>query len=145
MSEKKPIIGIDLGIDPDYLEGVVKQVVASAITETISGQGEIANQLVREVLERKVSASGKVSSYSYENKYTLIEVLMSKAIDEVANELIVQRIKEMKPMLELVLTEELKKKSFRDKYCKMLLEAQLGHLSAYTLKVDFDFSDAERY
>ena len=36
MSEnKKPIIGIDLGIDPEYLEGVIRQTVNASIAEAL--------------------------------------------------------------------------------------------------------------
>ena len=77
------IVGLDLNIDQDYLADAVKQTVIMGISESLNGKNEIVSQIVKMVLTTKVDKTGKISSYSSDNKYTLLEYYVQKMIKEV--------------------------------------------------------------
>ena len=61
MSEKKPIIGLDLGIDPEYLESVVRSTVSAGIAEALGGKEAVplidwyAQKVIREAAKESVA------------------------------------------------------------------------------------------
>ena len=67
------IVGIDLNVDNNYLNEAVKSIVMTGIAETLD-KDKIVNGLVKAVLETKVDKEGRISSYSSDNRYTLLEV-----------------------------------------------------------------------
>ena len=66
------IVGVNLNVDKDYLQEAVKQTVLMGISESLNGKNEIVSQIVKSVLDTKVDKTGKISSYSSDNKYTIL-------------------------------------------------------------------------
>jgi hypothetical protein len=80
------IVGLDLKIDENYLADAVKQTVMKSIVGSLNGKNEIISQIVNAVLKTKVDASGKISYYSDNDKYTLLEYLVRNIIEKTARE-----------------------------------------------------------
>ena len=76
------IVGIDLNVDNNYLNEAVKSIVMTGIAETLD-KDKIVNGLVKAVLETKVDKEGRISSYSSDNRYTLLEVYVNNIIREI--------------------------------------------------------------
>ena len=79
------IVGIDLNVDNNYLNEAVKSIVMTGIAETLD-KDKIVNGLVKAVLETKVDKEGRISSYSSDNRYTLLEVYVNNIIREIVKE-----------------------------------------------------------
>lgn len=104
------IVGLDLSIDQDYLAEAVKQTVMMGISESLNGKNEIVSQIVKMVLSTKVDKTGKISNYDRDNKYTLLEFHVRKAIEEITREELQALINERKPEITQAIRTELAKK-----------------------------------
>lgn len=114
MNKQGSIIGLNLGIDDNYLAEVVKQTVIAGISESLNGKNEIVSQLVHDVLNLKVDKTGKVSSWERDNNITLLEYHVRRAINDVAKEEIAQAIEKSKPKIRKAIKNELCKEGAMD-------------------------------
>lgn len=144
MADKKPIVGIDLGIDPEYLEGVVKQTVIASVSESLLGKEEIAKQVINTVLSTKVDSQGRASTYNRDK--TMLEYLVNKAVRDAAHKVLKETADEMQEQVKEVLKCKLSEKGTQDALCDAMLKCMLGSLtSTYRTKVDIKFEADESY
>lgn len=121
------IVGLDLNIDQDYLAEAVKQTVMMGISEALNVKNEIVSQIVKMVLSTKVDKNGKVSNYSSDNKYTLLEFHVRKAIEEITREELQALVNERKPEITQAIRAELAKKVNYTKFVDSFLRAWKVH------------------
>lgn len=76
------MLGIDLNVDNEYMEQVVKDTVLLGISEALEEKNHITQNLVEAVLNIKVDEQGKPARASYDQKYTLLEYHVRKLIEE---------------------------------------------------------------
>lgn len=117
------IVGVDMHVDPDYLEKVVHQTVLAGVSAALNGKDEIVSQLVHDVLTTKVDKRGKISSYPKDNDQTLLEYLVRKELKSVALEEVENEVEKARPKLKRKIREEIKKESTTDKLVESFLNA----------------------
>mgnify|MGYP003292900657 FL=1 len=140
------IVGLDLNIDNDYLTEAVKQTVIMSIAESLNGKNEIISQIVNSVLLTKVDKEGKISSYSSDNKYTLIECYVRKVLREIAIEEIKNICEERKPEIREIIRRELTKKASAQKFVDKFFDCMVSNLESTwktTINVDFQKTNKE--
>ena len=116
------IVGLDLNIDQDYLADAVKQTVIMGISESLNGKNEIVSQIVKMVLTTKVDKTGKISSYSSDNKYTLLEYYVQKMIKEVTAEEMQKIVDEHRDDITKAIRSELAKKVNYSKFVDAFID-----------------------
>lgn len=134
------IVGLDLNIDNDYLAEAVKQTVIMGISESLNGKNEIVSQIVNSVLSTKVNKEGKISSYSSDNKYSLLEFYVSNTLKEIAVEEIKKICEERKPEIREIIRRELTKKASAQKFVDKFFDCMVQNLDdcwRTTINVDF--------
>lgn len=141
MTKSTPIVGLDLNVDDNYLAECVKQTVIMGISESLNGKNEIVSQLVKSVLETKVDKTGKISSYSSDNRYSLLEVMTQNAIREIAKEEFKRLIEESRPQISKAIRAELEKKETMGNMVAAFLNAIEKQLtSSYSMNVEVEFT-----
>lgn len=134
------IVGLDLNIDNDYLAEAVKQTVIMGIAESLNGKNEIVSQIVNSVLSTKVDKNGNISSYSSDNKYSLIDLYVRKTLKEIAIEEIKNICEERKPEIREIIRRELTKKASAQKFVDKFFDCMVTNLDSTwqtTINVDF--------
>ena len=121
------IVGIDLNIDDNYLNEAVKSIVMTGIAESLDKE-KIVNGLVKTVLETKVDEEGKISSYSRDNRYTLLEVYVNKIIREIVKEEMKKLVEEKRPKMQEIIRRELNKRATLDKFVDAFISNNLDNL-----------------
>lgn len=140
MENKKPLVGIDLGIDPEYLENVIKQTVNASIAEGLFGKEELAQQLIGYVLNTKVDDRGRVSTYSCDRDRTLLKYLVDNAVKTAAQEALTEAADSMKDQVKECLKKKLADKSMQDDMCDAMLQSLLRSLgNTYKTNVSINF------
>lgn len=140
MTDKKPIVGIDLGIDPEYLEGVVKKTVIASVSQSLLGKEELAQQIISTVLSTRVDSSGRASTYRHDK--TLLEYLVNKAVRDAATKALEEAADEMQEQVKKVLKCKLAEEGTQDAMCDALLKCMLGSLRySYKTEVDISFEN----
>lgn len=116
------LVGFDFNIDQDYLAKAVEQTVMIGIAESLNGKNEIVSQIVRSVLNTKVDKYGKISSYSSDNKHSILEFYVSKMIREVTEEEMQKLVDEHREDITKAIRAELSKKVNYNKFVDAFIE-----------------------
>ncbi len=139
------IVGIDLNIDDNYLNEAVKSIVMTGIAETLD-KDKIVSGLVNAVLETKVDESGKISSYSGDNRYTLLEVYVNKMIREIVKEEMKKLVEEKRPKMQEIIRKELNKKATLDKFVDAFISSNLDNLdNNWRTKISVEYQKDNEY
>lgn len=139
------IIGLDLNVDQDFLAEAVKQSVIMGISESLNGKNEIVSQIVKMALGVKVNDKGVISTYSSDNKQTLLEYHVKKLISDVLKDELEKIMEERRPEVEKVIREELSKQvniqKFADRFFSTVSDAIS---STWVPRIFVDFERTER-
>ena len=139
------IVGIDLNIDDNYLNEAVKSIVMTGIAESLD-KDKIVNGLVKTVLETKVDEKGKISSYSSDNRYTLLEVYVNNIIREIVKEEMKKLVEEKRPKMQEIIRKELNKKATLDKFVDAFISSNLDNLdNNWRTKISVEYQKDNEY
>lgn len=139
------IVGIDLNIDDNYLNEAVKSIVMTGIAETLD-KDKIVSGLVNAVLETKVDESGEISSYSRDNRYTLLEVYVNKMIREIVKEEMKKLVEEKRPKMQEIIRKELNKKATLDKFVDAFISSNLSNLdNDWRTNISIEYEKSKEY
>lgn len=139
------IVGIDLNIDDNYLNEAVKSIAMTGIAETLD-KDKIVSGLVNAVLETKVDESGEISSYSRDNRYTLLEVYVNKMIREIVKEEMKKLVEEKRPKMQEIIRKELNKKATLDKFVDAFMSSNLDNLdNNWRTKISVEYQKDNEY
>ena len=101
-----------VAIPDDVIKPIVQARVQAAIVEALGKQGDLVSAAVAAALTQKVNDKGEVDGrYSYDNKYTFLEVMTNKYIREAAHEALKEHLEKAKAGIKEKVRRELEKKS----------------------------------
>ena len=141
------IVGVNLNVDKDYLQEAVKQTVLMGISESLNGKNEIVSQIVNSVLQTKVDRTGRVSSYSSDNKYTLLEFYVNEMLTDVVKEEIKNMIEEKRTECADIIRKELNKKANINKFVDSFIDSTSKSLNQSwktTININYE-KESEEY
>lgn len=122
-------------IPNSVLEPYIKSAVSTAITAALGDGAKLVEAAVAQALTAKVNSSGTRSSYEYENKYQLVEVVAQNRIQEITREVINQMAEGMRPQIKASIEKQLKAK--HSAIAQALVEGLIKSLStSWNVKVD---------
>ena len=139
------IVGIDLNVDNNDLNEAVKSIVMTGIAETLD-KDKIVNGLVKAVLETKVDKEGRISSYSSDNRYTLLEVYVNNIIREIVKEEMKKLVEEKRTKMQEIIRRELNKRATLDKFVDAFISNNLDNLdSNWKTKISVEYEKDKEY
>ena len=109
-----------LQLPKDLIDGAVKHHVALAISEALGTQSHILETAVQQVLNQHVNSDGKISSYSSENKYSFISVMVNITLRNAVIEALNEEMVKHKAAIKKALASELSKS--KSKFTQHLIE-----------------------
>jgi hypothetical protein len=140
VANEKNIFGLDLKVDQNYLAEAVKQTVMLGIAEALNGKNEIVSQIVNSVLSTKVDKYGKISSYSGDNRYTLLECYVRNLLTDVTRDEIKKLVEEKRDELAAIIRKELSKKVTADTFVNNFISKVNDAIDAtWCTKIDVVF------
>lgn len=135
------MLGIDLNVDNEYIEQVVKDTVLFGISEALEEKNKIVQNLVEAVLNIKVDGDGKPTTSSYGTKYTLLEYHVRKLIEGEVKQQIADFIEEKRPLVRERIKNELDKKATLDKFTENFIDVVSNSLEcSWRTKIDVSFT-----
>lgn len=140
------IVGLDLNVDQDYLAKAVQESVMMGISESLNGKNEIVSQLVKMVLTTKVDKTGKISSYSRDNEYTLLDYYVTKMIKEITAEEMQKMVDEHREEITKTIRAELSKKVNYNKFVDTFINNVSSAVSnSWCPKIEVKFEQSKDY
>ena len=141
----KGLVGLDLNIDKDFLSEAVRQTVIMGISEALNGKDEIVSQLVNSVLNTKVDKYGKISSYSGDNKYSLIEIQVKALLENEIKEEVATIMNENREEIRKVIRESFKKQKFQNSVVDAVMNSMVQQLTnSYRTTIEVKMNKNER-
>nr|DAP03736.1 MAG TPA: hypothetical protein [Caudoviricetes sp.] len=140
------IVGVNLNVDKDYLQEAVKQTVLMGISESLNGKNEIVSQIVKSVLDTKVDKTGRISSYSGDNKYTILEFYVNQMLTEIVKEEIKSMIEEKRGECAEIIRKELNKKANINKFVDNFIDSTSKTLDTAwktTININYEKENGE--
>jgi len=128
---------VDIKVSPDLISGIVETKIQTAITEALSEEKNIVEQVVAAALKCKVDSKGQRSNYSGDNRYQYIEWLCKTIIQKAAKEAVKRWAISQQAVLEKEFLQQLQTK----KTSKLLVRACVDGLTE-AVKYDWGFSIA---
>lgn len=145
---KKPIIGIDLGIDPEYLEEVVRQTVCAGIAEALGGKDAVASEIVHEVLNSRVDNDGNVigkGNYTYDRGTPIIEYYVRKVVKKEAATYVSEMMEKYRPQIRDAIAKELGDQLFTNDLAEKFVGALVNEtMKDWRCNIDVSFVKPER-
>lgn len=84
-------------VKKELVDGIVKDIVKAQVLTGLAEQKEkIMEEMITLALFQKCDSEGKVSGYSSDNKYTIVDILFRRAVFEAAKEAITEYVKDNK-------------------------------------------------
>ena len=71
---------VSLSISKELVNPIIQAKINEAIISALGGQDELIRKSVDAIMNTKVNDQGKVSSYSSDNKYTMLEIIAKNKI-----------------------------------------------------------------
>lgn len=149
MSEaRKRIVGIDLGIDPDYLEEVVRQTVSAGIAEALGGKDAVASEIIHSVLDMRVDERGnpvKKGDWGYKGGTPIVEYFAVDIIRKEAASLVAEIVEQKRPQIREAIAKQLGSKAMIGELAEKFVAALVGSATNdWRCKIDVAFSEKNR-
>jgi hypothetical protein len=120
-----------LSINKDIVNPIVDAKIKEAVLAAMGGSEKIIEGVVNTIINHKVNAEGKVGSYSSDNKYTWIDVVVKNQIQDRAREAIISAISEHSEQIKDAIVNHLKTKKGAEATAKALLHCMSGTFSKH--------------
>ncbi|WP_110928391.1 hypothetical protein [Bacillus massiliglaciei] len=140
------IMGLDLKIDEKYIGEIVQGVVQSSIAEALGKKDELVSTAIKTMLMTKVDKSGKVSSYSSDNKYNLIDYHVHTTVTELCKEMVKEILDENRESLKEELKRQLSSQRSIEAFTKSMIDSTVENLSnKWNPSLTVKFDEEDRY
>lgn len=131
---------VSMQVSPEIIKPIVEAKIKEAISSALGGPDAIVKEVVDRVLTQKVNSSGGVSSYSSDNKYTWMDVVVTKQIEEAVKKQIEEQIQNANGLIQKEVEKYLQSKKGSSEIASLLcasMAKSIGRLYTTTVKVQF--------
>jgi hypothetical protein len=117
---------LNIQLNENLVKPIIEEKIKLAIIESFKGQYKLIENVIYTLMDTKVDSDGKRSSYSSDNRYSLLDILIRKELEKKAEELIKIITNECIPDLEKELRKILTTKKFADSLAGAVLNSVKG-------------------
>lgn len=132
---------VQLTIGKEIVNPIVEAKIKEAIISALGGGEQLIAKVVDQILKQKVNEKGSVSSYSSDNKFTWLDVVLTNQINEIAKEAIKEEIAKNSLVIKEALVKNLQTKKGSNMVADALLDAMNGSFkNSWTSKIQIDLT-----
>ncbi len=135
------VLSIDKGIVTPIVEAKIKEAVIAAM----GGRDTLIEGVVGRILTQKVDATGKVGSYSSDNKYSWLDVVLTQTIQKAAEAAIKEELDKASAQIKDAIIAQLQTKKGASAAASALLGCLSGTFKhSWTSKVAISLETCSR-
>lgn len=132
---------VSIQISKEIVNPIVEAKIKDMIVEALGGKDRLIENVVSNVLGTKVDSTGKVSSYSYDNKFSWIEFYFSEQIRDLVREEMKIVIKEQATLIKGAIAKQLRTQKGINSLASALINAMDKTLeNAWTSDIKIEFN-----
>lgn len=113
---------VNLGISDELVKPIVDKHIKAAVTAAMGGSDKLVEKTVDMIMNTKVNSEGKVSQYSSENRFTLLEWILTSRIKDAVQTVVVEEINKVSTQIR----DSIIKKLRSEKGSSMMADALLS-------------------
>lgn len=133
---------VNLTISKEIVNPIVEAKIRESLIAALGGQDELIKKVLDNIINQKVNGEGSVSSYSSDNKYTWLEITVSKQMREATKSALLEMLQERHEEIKVEIKKQLSSKKGIEKFASAMLDAQASKISEkYNTKIDISFND----
>jgi predicted RNA-binding Zn ribbon-like protein len=117
---------VQLTISKEAVTAIVEAKIKEAILSALGGSEKIIAAIIDTVLLKKVDAQGKVSNYQNDNKFSWMDIVITKTIQQEAEAAVREHIAQSAVQIRQAIIKHLETKKGRDMVAKALLDSMNG-------------------
>ena len=117
---------VNLTISKDIVNPIVEAKIKEAVLGALGGTNELVAKVVDQIINQKVTEEGKLSNYSSDNKYTWLDVIVTKQLKEAVKEELVNQITESSKQIKEALITQIRTKKGSNLVARALLNGLEG-------------------
>jgi hypothetical protein len=128
-----------INIPKEVLASIVEAHIQSAIIVALDADKEnLIPKMVEAAIKQKVDGDGNINKDSYYNKYSFVETIVNKTIQNCAREALLEWVEQSKPLIKQSIVQALQKD--KNAIVKAFMEGLEGSLkSNYSFHCNVDF------
>lgn len=128
---------VNLSISKEVVTPIVTAKIQEAVLTALGGKEDLINMVVDHIINQRVNSEGKVDSYSYNNKHSWLDIVVTKQIQTLAEQAIKEQLIEASTEIKESIVRHLKTKKGADLAARALLDGLNGAFSsAWRSKVE---------
>nr|DAY50733.1 MAG TPA: hypothetical protein [Caudoviricetes sp.] len=142
------LANMNLEINEEVIQTIFKDTLNQAIVSAMGNKEEYMTALVNSALSQKVNEKGKVSNYSYDNKYSFLDIQIKNTIRSAADEAIKEYLNDNKELLKRIVKREMEKEENKSALVNAFVRGAVDTFNYdYNFKatVDVEPADSELY
>jgi hypothetical protein len=137
---------VNLTISQDIVNPIVQAKIKEAVIESLGGVDILIGKVVDNIIKQRVDKDGKVNSYSSENKFSWMDVVLTQQIEKAAKESIIEVISEQTQNIKDELIRQLKTKKGSNIVASALIDSMNGtFVNNWSSKLSIEFKKLDRY
>lgn len=133
-----PSPNVSLTISREIVNPIVNAKIQEAILAAMGGGDTLITKTVDYLFNQKVDSTGKVSSYSSENKFTWLEVTVTnqirKAVEDATKEILLER----QDALKSAIVRQLSSRKGIEQFAEAILKGTVPQQYSSRIDVKFD-------
>ena len=135
---------VSIEINKDVILPILEAKVKNAMIEAFGETNTVIETVVNKILTSKVDENGNISNYSSSNKYNWVDIVLKKAIEEAAKEVIVEFIAEKRDVLKIEMRRQLQTKRGTSAFVHELLNGVIKSVeNSWRFKTEFKFDNTQ--
>lgn len=120
---------VNLQVNPELIQPIIKAKIQEAILEAMGGKDNLIEKAVNQIFQQRVNESGNVSSYSSDNKYTWLDITVTKHIKDAVRDSMQELLAVKKEEIKAEMLKQLSSKKSLEKFAGALIDAQVRSIS----------------
>lgn len=133
---------VTMNVSPDIIKPIVETKIKEAIAAALGGSDSIVKHVVEQVLHSRVNDKGNVSSYSSDNKYTWLDIVITNQIKDIVRETLQEQIKDVSGNIKKEIEKFLQSKKGSSNIASLLCASMADSIgSNYNSYVEVKFSE----
>lgn len=129
---------VDIKVSEGLIKPIIEEKIKLSILEGLGEKDKIIEEVVDKILQTKVDYQGNISKYSSDNKYSMIDSLIRKSIEDATKEAISDFIKEKTDKIKLELRRQLQSRKGIVEFVNAYVDGMVKS-SSYNIKMNLEF------
>jgi len=131
---------VNITVGKDIIDPIVKQQIKGAIIASLGGKEMLVEQVMKNIMFQKVNDEGKVSNYSSDNKYCWLDHILTKQLEKISREAVIEILTEEAANIKLELVRILQTKKGSNQVAQALIDSMNGTFGEHwNSKISIDF------